>query len=882
MMKGTDSTPVENESEIEVFTTRPDTIFGASFITLAPEHEIVDKITTDEYRVAVQEYVAYAKNRSVRERMADVKKITGQFTGAYAIHPFSRKQIPIWIGEYVLGTYGTGAVMGVPGHDARDNAFAKHFGLPVIHVIIPEKTAPPEPDSYYDVKDGFCINSFFLNGLHVKEAIKKAIEEIEKDGFGKRRINYRMRDAIFGRQRYWGEPIPVYYDEEGIPHTIDEDDLPLVLPEVDKYLPTESGEPPLARAKNWVYSPRSRPSLTPSKGPIPAFPKGEGEGSRASEHYETANKKNYNILKGYGRRLKDEMTDAEKLLWEHLRHNKQGCHFRRQHIVGNFIADFLCLKERLIIEVDGPVHDYQKEEDKGREEELKNLGFKIIRFSNEEVIDNTEAVLQKIREEIKVRKASLHNKDQQEGTLGKVSQENSDLQEETSHEAHDKSHPGDKISAEVPPRRREVSPTGGDLEGAYTPKAYPLELTTMPGWAGSSWYYLRYEDPDNDDAFTSKEAIDYWRNVDFYLGGDEHATGHLLYFRFWTKFLFDRGWIPFDEPAKKLLNQGKIQGISHIVARETSAEIKREDGDKNSENSESLGPISFQYVSFDLLQNPEEHFQFVYAPLEFCKDDKLNVEKFKNWIGATERDQFIFNSKNEFITKSFAEKMSKSKYNVVNPDEVVGEYGADAFRMYEMFLGPIEQHKPWDTKGIDGVYRFLKKLWRLFYDEKGNWLVTTEIATNDELKVLHKTIKKVEEDIERLSFNTSVSAFMICVNELTQMNSHKIELIQPLLIILSPYAPFTTEYLWGKLDNEISIVHASFPKYDASLLEENAFEYPIAINGKTRAKLNLPLDLTQEQIEKEVLSYDPLQKYFDGKKPKKIIVVKGRMINVVV
>ncbi|MBK9729744.1 MAG: leucine--tRNA ligase [Chitinophagaceae bacterium] len=698
---------------IEVFTTRPDTIFGVSFITLAPEHELVNQITTDEYREAVNAYVTYATNRSERDRMSEVKKITGQFTGAYVLHPFTDKKIPVWIGDYVLATYGTGAVMAVPGHDTRDYAFAKFFEkeltvqlghLPIVEVI----AGGDLTKEAYTAKEGVCVNSGFLDGLQVKAAIKKAIEKIEEEQIGQGKINFRLRDAIFGRQRYWGEPIPVYYDEEGIPLTIAEEDLPLVLPVVDKYLPTESGEPPLARAsENWKY--------------------------------------------------------------------------------------------------------------KGK---------------------------------------------------------------------------------------------------------YQYELTTMPGWAGSCWYYLRYEDPNNENAFASKESIDYWQNIDFYLGGDEHATGHLLYFRFWTKFLFDRGWIPFEEPAKKLLNQGKIQGVSQMMfSAKSKGNIAKFDTFNNLKiiqeieisNRPDLNvllkeikiPIEVEntqydwniYVSADLVGDmtslSESHI-----PISIVNNNVLDIPQFleSNFANRNAINIFLckdgrwineksFGNSSElpkFYTKSEVEKMSKSKYNVINPDDVVGEYGADAFRLYEMFLGPIEQHKPWDTKGIDGVYRFLKKMWKLFYDENGKWLVTNDAPSTEELKVLHRTIKKVAEDIERLSFNTSVSAFMICVNELTQLNCHKKEILEALLIILSPYAPFVTEYLWEQSGNKSSIVHASFPVYDESLLVENAFEYPIAINGKTRLKMNFALDLPIDQIEQAVKENEGLQKYFEGKSPKKVIVVKGRMINVVV
>ncbi|MBS1658557.1 MAG: leucine--tRNA ligase [Bacteroidetes bacterium] len=663
---------------IEVFTTRPDTIFGATFITLAPEHELVGKITTPEYKKQVDEYVHYAKNRSERDRMADVKKVTGQFSGAYVEHPFSGKPIPVWIGEYVLATYGTGAVMGVPGHDERDHRFASHFGLPIVSILkdvdVTEKS--------FDDKQGILANSDFLNGLEVKDAISKTIDEIEKKGIGAGKVNYKLRDAIFGRQRYWGEPIPIYYDEASIPNTVEENELPVVLPEVDKYLPTETGEPPLARAKDWKYK-------------------------------------------------------------------------------GKF--------------------DY--------------------------------------------------------------------------------------------------------------------EHTTMPGWAGSSWYYIRYGDPHNQNEFASQKAINYWQNVDLYVGGDEHATGHLLYVRFWTKFLFDLGLIPFDEPAKKLVNQGKIQGRTLLINEELVQNPRTQeivyhaflsDGIKGKVSQYKLDgsfytrqtqwpirPPLISYVDKDREILYEENLKKAIeenGDIAFKKESAQKIE----WLIESETNK-------KYIKLSWApDKMSKRYGNVVNPDDVVTKYGADCFRLYEMFLGPIEQHKPWDTKGIDGCFRFLKKFWRLFNNEEGKWLVNEEEPTKEELKILHRTIKKVGEDIESMSFNTCVSAMMICVNELSQLDCHKRKTLEPMLLLLSPFAPFISEKLWQQLGHKESIVKAKFPQHDESLLVETSFEYPVAVNGKTRVKMNFDLNLSNDQIEKEVNSAEALQKYFEGKTPKKVIVVKGRMINVVV
>lgn len=643
--------PLRNsDKKIKVFTTRPDTIFGVAFMVLAPEHEWVNEITTAEQRDAVMEYQKKAAARSERDRSADVKHVSGCFTGAYAVHPFTGKDIPVYIADYVLATYGTGAVMAVPSGDSRDHRFANHFEE-LKHFINVFEGIDVSREAC-ESKDVVITNSDFLNGLKAPDAIKRCIEELEKRGIGEAKTNYRLRDAVFGRQRYWGEPIPVYY-KNGVPYVLPESELPLLLPEIDKYLPTESGEPPLARAGNWKY---------------------------------------------------------------------QG--------------------------------------------------------------------------------------------------------------------------------------------------QYDYEHTTMPGWAGSSWYFFRYMDPKNEKAFASEEALQYWRDVDFYLGGSEHATGHLLYFRFWTKVLYDLGYVPSDEPARKLVNQGMIQGISSQVAR-----IK---------NTQTC-------VSYDILQSYlEEHHlsehdvQFVYADIKHVNQQKLNTAAFTSSNPEFAQAKFVLNDKGEFVVKQLVEKMSKSKYNVVNPDEVVAEYGADCFRMYEMFLGPIELSKPWDTQGIDGVSRFLRKLWRLFYDEQGSWLVSDEAADKETLKILHKTIKKVTEDIERLSFNTCVSTFMICVNELSSRKCRHREVLKPLLIVLHPFAPYITEYLWQQCGEVESILYASYPIADESLLVENSFEYPVSVNGKVRAKAVFALDKAQAEIEAEVLQMESVQKWTEGKPVKKIIYVKGRMINVVV
>lgn len=721
---------------ITVFTTRPDTVFGVTFITLAPENELVNKITPDSHKAAVEEYIKTAKNKTERERQAE-KKVSGVFTGAYAIHPFTGNKIPIWIGEYVLAGYGTGAVMGVPAHDSRDHAFAKHFSLDIKQVIqAPEQESqpqtpkgasksdisqsPPKADlrlteESYDGKEGTCINSDFLNGLEVKDAIKRAVEEIEKRGLGKGKVNFRLRDAAFGRQRYWGEPIPIYY-KDGIPTPLDESELPLVLPEVDKFQPTETGEPPLARATTWKY--------------------------------------------------------------------------------------------------------------KGQ---------------------------------------------------------------------------------------------------------YNYEYTTMPGWAGSSWYYLRYEDPHNDKEFASPEAINYWQNVDLYIGGAEHATGHLLYFRFWTKFLNDYGLVPFVEPAKKLVNQGMIQGVSAFVIRinniysYTKTErknaamskypliyISKEWLEKIKTDKKNLNQLKEFYKNIvhtlnpeggfsDVLRLPEDTnswFSYIRVPIDILSEnDTIQIDALKKFIFTSSNQVTVFYSENDttdrITTLREVEKMSKSKWNVVTPDDVVAQYGADTMRMYEMFLGPLELSKPWSTQGISGVYNFLKKFWRIFFSSQWSvdsgqpeeFYVSEEKATPAELKILHKTIKKIDEDIERLSFNTAVSAFMICLNELYDLKCNKREILEPLLICLSPFAPHLAEYLWSRLRQDgytTSIVKASFPKFEESYLVENTFSYPVSFNGKTRFMLELPLNLSKEEIEKEVLSSEDTKKWLKEAPIKKVIVVPNKIVNIVV
>ena len=692
---------------IEVFTTRPDTIFGVSFVTLAPEHELVNEITTAEQKAEVDEYVIKAKNRSERERQADVNKITGVFTGAYVEHPFTGKPIPVWVGDYVLAGYGTGAVMAVPAHDVRDYKFAKHFGLALPQVIEPNAAHSFDEDAWGE-KEGKMINSDFLNGLEVKAAIKKAIEEIEKKGIGKGKINYRLRDAVFGRQRYWGEPIPVYY-KNGVPHVLPEDELPLRLPEVDKFLPTEDGEPPLARAKDWKY-------------------KGQFE-------------------------------------YEH---------------------------------------------------------------------------------------------------------------------------------------------------------------TTMPGWAGSSWYFLRYMDANNEKEFVSKNAADYWQQVDLYLGGSEHATGHLLYARFWTMFLNDREFIKFDEPAKKLINQGMIQGTSEMikefrVSPELAEHYHNHDKDLVVEyNGQKIRfniPKNSNHQHIYLSLNCDLNFSFEdgttnktipsiiheeRAKVKFVFNSILNIEEWineepeynKSILFSNEgywKDGNYFNYENKSIskikieTRPVVEKMSKRWNNVVNPDDICTKFGADTLRLYEMFLGPLELSKPWNTNGITGVAGFLKKLWRLFnIQENGSAKISTDAPTKDELKTLHKTIKKITDDIDRFSFNTSVSSFMICVNELTDLKCNKKQVLEQLLVLISPYAPHITEELWEKLGNTESIAFAPFPMFNEEFVKESSFNYPVSFNGKVRFNVEFDLSLSKEDVEKEILALQQTGTYLDGKAPKKVIVVPGEIINIVV
>lgn len=632
------------DQAIEVFTTRVDTIFGVSFVVLAPEHDLVDALTTAEQQAEVDAYRAKTAKKSELDRMADTKTVSGAFTGSYAKHPITGADVQIWIADYVLASYGTGAVMAVPSGDQRDYVFARHFNLPII-AISDSQVLDEAADAN---KDGRYINSDFINGLTYEEAVPALIHKLEELELGKAKVNFRMRDAIFGRQRYWGEPVPVYF-KNGLPYLLKEEELPLLLPEVDKYLPTESGEPPLGRATDWKYQ------------------------------------------------------------------------------------------------------------------------------------------------------------DQ-----------------------------------------------------------YEYELSTMPGWAGSSWYWFRYMDPKNEAAFASKESVDYWKSVDLYIGGSEHATGHLLYSRFWNKALKDLGFHQEEEPFKKLINQGMIQGRSSFVYRVLDEE----------------GRGTNQFVSLGL---KEEYTTIaLHVDVNIVHNDVLDTEKFKASRPDYANAEFVLED-GKYICGTEVEKMSKSKFNVVNPDDIIASYGADTLRLYEMFLGPLEQAKPWNTNGIEGVYKFLRKVWRLFHDGEGNFQVSEEPATKAEYKALHKIIKKVEDDVERFSFNTSVSAFMICVNELTDLKSNKRAILNDLLIVLQPYAPHITEELWTLLGNEAgTISYAAYPTFNPDYLVESEFAYPVSVNGKMKMNLSLALDLDQKVVEETVLANEDVQRYLDGKSVKKLIFVKGKIINIVV
>jgi len=651
----------QGEHKVEVFTTRPDTLFGVTYLTLAPEHPLVLQITTEEQRAEVEAYIAATAKRSERDRMADTKTVSGAFTGAYAVHPLTGKQIPIWIGDYVLASYGTGAVMAVPAGDDRDYAFAKHFkgakGMPEVINIFDKDIS----ENAFTDKEGMTYqNSDILNGCtNFSEAVAKVLAALEAKGAGKAKVNYRLRDAVFSRQRYWGEPFPVYY-KNGLPQMIGEEYLPILLPEVEKYLPTEEGNPPLGNATTWA--------------------------------------------------------------WDTVNHK----------VVSN------------------------------------------------ELIDNQTV--------------------------------------------------------------------------------FPLELNTMPGWAGSSWYWLEYMmEKDARGTFPTKAVVDYWQNVDLYVGGSEHATGHLLYSRFWNKFLKDRGFAPTEEPFKKLINQGMILGMSAFAYR---LEGTNTFVSKNQIKGQSVQPI---HVDVSLLKDTS---------------DELDIEKFKAWRKEFANAEFILEEDGKYITGREVEKMSKSKYNVVNPDDICEQYGADTLRLYEMFLGPLEQAKPWNTAGISGVYNFLRKLWRLYFNDNG-WQVTDEAPTPEMLKALHKTIKKVNEDIENFSFNTSVSQFMICVNELSSLKCHHRDVLTPLAVLVAPFAPHIAEELWKRLGNAESVTYAPYPVHEDKYLQEDSKEYPVSFNGKVRFKRAYATSMSVAEIEQAILADPQTAEQLQGNTPKKVIVVPNRIINIV-
>lgn len=634
----------DSDVNMRIFTTRADTVFGVTFMVLAPESELVDQLTTPDCLESVNAYREETKKRTERERLAEVKRVTGVFTGAYAINPLTGQEIPVWVSDYVLAGYGTGAIMAVPAHDTRDFAFARQFNLPIVQVVVPEGEAPSDPQTWPDAIDskaGTMVNSGFINGLQVPEAIEKTKQYIKEKGIGQVKVNYRLRDAIFSRQRYWGEPFPVYYKDD-MPYMLDESKLPLQLPEIDKYLPTEKGEPPLGRAKDWV-----------------------------------------------------------------------------------------------------------------------------------------------------------------------------------------------------------------------TDDGYPLELNTMPGFAGSSAYYLRYMDPKNKTALVGKEAIEYWQDVDLYIGGTEHATGHLIYSRFWNKFLYDLGVVVKDEPFKKLINQGMIQGRSNFVYRVKGTN---------------------RFVSLNLIKDYE--VTAIHVDVNIVHNDVLDLEAFRQWNPEYANAEFVLED-GKYVCGWAVEKMSKSMFNVVNPDDIVEHYGADTLRLYEMFLGPLEQSKPWDTNGIDGVHKFLRRAWRLFHNQEGELCVSDGEPTAAEMKVLHRTIKKISDDIERFSFNTCVSQFMICANDLTDLKCNKRAVLESFTILLAPFAPHMAEELWSKLGYATSVCNAQWPVFNEKYLVESSFTYPVSFNGKTRFMLELPANMDVKEIESVALSHETTIKWLEGKPVKKMIVIQKKIINIV-
>lgn len=826
---------LEHSQEIiNVYTTRPDTMFGVDFLVLAPELELVQKITTSEQRERIDAYLDYVKSRSDRERMSEVKQITGCFTGANAINPFSGKLVPVWIAEYVLSGYGTGAIMAVPCGDQRDFLFARHFDIPITNIIgehFNETEANP-------TKEAVLHNSGFLDGHIMKDAIGIALQKIEQDNIGRRKVNFRMRDAGFSRQRYWGEPFPIVW-VDGVAVPLDEDDLPVELPFVETYGPGPEGEGPLANLKEWTSTPT--PPSTPTllhrveKGAEPStFTSNPSFEEGLIETPESYSPKGAQLVPKYhvgtpvqfefAKQMRREYTEAENILWQELRTNKLDAKFRRQHPIDNYVVDFVALQSRLIIEVDGEYHETseQIEYDKERTKILSEIGFNVIRFNNSEILNNLGTVLGRIANE--VTNATAVN----------------DI---------DKHKAGSESSHPSPP-----------VESGRGVR----ETSTMPGYAGSSWYFLRYMDPKNENTFCDRKASDYWGQVDVYIGGTEHAVGHLLYSRMWTKVLYDLDLIGFDEPFKRLVNQGMITGKSYFF------NVTLIDGE--------------QVITSYKKDVNEECIRFKYGHQFVDVNGRLTKSKFEESnAGITFKINWETDEDGAYIfLKEESEKMSKSKFNVDNPDDIVKQYGADTFRMYEMFLGPVEQSKPWDTKGIEGVHRFLRKLWRLFNDDVKGKVWTNEPATRAELKILHKTIKKIESDTDQFSFNTAVSAFMVAVNELAEIKCYKKDILQPLLILLAPYAPHIAEELWHQIGNKETILDAAFPVLDETYLVETSKEYPVSINGKLRTTITLALDAAREDVEKATIANEIVQKWLEGKPPIKIIFVPAKMINVVV
>ncbi len=823
------------DTRLTVYTTRPDTIFGVDFMVVAPEHELVAQITSTEQKTAIEEYLSYVKSRSERERLAEVKQITGCFTGAYTINPFDGREIPIWIAEYVLAGYGTGAIMAVPCGDQRDFLFAKHFNIPITNIIGTQYNG----EEANATKDAILENSDFLNGLLMKDAIVVALNKIEELGIGKKKTNYRMRDAGFSRQRYWGEPFPIIWSD-GIALPLDAEELPLELPHVDTYGPGREGEGPLANLTTWV-------DLTPNPSPKERGTKATGYLNSTTEEW----KKTI----AFAKQNRKEATVEEDIVWQALRDRQvAGCRFRRQHPIAGYIPDFVCLEKKLIVEIDGEYHDNEEQKlfDTGRENWLKGEGFTTVRFTNDEVNNALKTVLKEIEQALLNNKTVLKEADSTPPLLWRGA--------------------------------------GGEVK---------RETSTMPGYAGSSWYFLRYMDPHNTLTFCDRNASNYWNQVDLYIGGTEHAVGHLLYSRMWTKVLFDLGLIGFDEPFKKLLNQGMIQGSSRFVYRIEILNAAVDDSGPflisyNLYNKWKLGEITKEIIFNKINQVSSDYISKVdydraglmisqlHVDVNIVDGIELKISEFRRWKkGEYLNAEFILED-GKYICGVETEKMSKSKYNTVNPDELCEKYGADTFRMYEMFLGPVEASKPWDTKGIEGVHRFLRKLWRLFNEDVKGKIWNKDKASNAELKVLHRTIKKIEEDTERFSFNTAVSTFMICVNELAELKCHKKEILEKLLILLTPYAPHITAELWNQLGSDGTVLDASYPVFDPALLVESTKEYPVSINGKLRTNIELALGLEQTEVEAIVLQNEIVQKWLDDKPPKKIIFVKNKMINVVI